>query len=190
MADDNVFLKNHVTQAFQCWRACVCLRVCVHICPKLRHCISWFLEAIFISYIKSGTVGTKPENMHVGQYVYIQRFIVFKKGVSYIFIFVCTRLQNNSNLFFKSEDVRSLLSLAGSYLSAPSVCRFSLVTVKDETGKKLHAESDARSGPLLHANSTGITRYRLKTLFCWNIPTARPLKLFFFESLIIKSLFY
>lgn len=95
MADDNVF-KEPCDVCIP-MLACACVCACVPICPKLRHCISCFLEAIFISYIKSGTVKTKPEDMHMGQCVYIQCFNVLKKGVSFIFIFLSTRLQNNNN---------------------------------------------------------------------------------------------
>lgn len=66
MPDDNVF-KELCDLCIPMLAFCV--SVCVRICPKLRQCISCFLEAIFISYIKSGTVRIKPEYMRMGQCV-------------------------------------------------------------------------------------------------------------------------
>lgn len=89
--------------------------------------------------------------------------------------------------------MRSLLSLVDLYLRATSLCWFSLVIVNDETVKKLHAESNAHSGPLLNANSTGIAWYRPKTPFCGKIHTAHPLKITFlwvthYKELILLNL--
>lgn len=64
-----MFLKNNVIDVFKH----LFFR---QICSKLRQCISCFLEAIFISFIKFWTVRTKPKNMQMSEYAYVEFFHV------------------------------------------------------------------------------------------------------------------
>lgn len=59
------------------------------ICSKLRQCLSGFLQAIFLSFIKCCTVRNKPKTTQMGECVYGELFFMLEQGVS---IFLSRRL--------------------------------------------------------------------------------------------------
>lgn len=55
------------------------------ICSKLRQCLSGFLQAIFLSFIKFCTVRNKPKTTRMGERAYGELFFMLEHGVSIFF---------------------------------------------------------------------------------------------------------